>query len=45
MKPGGGTGANAIKAVNAQFTMSTAMRDALSPSGVEFRLQEDISND
>lgn len=39
------TGANAIKAVNVQFTKSTAMRDALSPSGVEFALQEDISND
>lgn len=39
------TGANAIKAVNVQFTKSTAMRDALSPSGVEFGLQEDISND
>lgn len=39
------TGANAIKAVNVQFTKSTAMRDALSPSGVEFGLQENISND
>lgn len=39
------TGANAIKAVNVQFTKSTAMRDALSPSGVEFALQENISND
>lgn len=39
------TGANAIKAVNVQFTKSTAMRDALSPSTVEFALQEDISND
>lgn len=39
------TGANAIKAINVQFTKSTAMRDALSPSGVEFGLQEDISND
>lgn len=39
------TGANAIKAVNVQFTKSTAMRDALSSSGVEFGLQEDISND
>lgn len=39
------TGANAIKAVNVQFTKSVAMRDALSPSGVEFALQEDISND
>lgn len=39
------TGANAIKAVNVQFTKSTAMRDALSPSDVEFGLQEDISND
>ena len=39
------TGANAIKAINVQFTKSTAMRDALSPSGVEFALQEDISND
>lgn len=39
------TGANTIKAVNVQFTKSTAMRDALSPSGVEFGLQEDISND
>ena len=39
------TGANAIKAVNVQFTKSTAMRDTLSPSAVEFALQEDISND
>lgn len=39
------TGANAIKAVNVQFTKSTAMRDALSPSAVEFGLQENISND
>ena len=39
------TGANAIKAVNVQFTKSTAMREALSPSAVEFGLQEDISND
>lgn len=39
------TGANAIKAVNVQFTKSVAMRDALSPSGVEFGLQEDITND
>ena len=39
------TGVNAIKAINVQFTKSTAMRDALSPSGVEFALQEDISND
>lgn len=39
------TGANAIKAINVQFTKSTAMRDALSPSGVEFGLQENISND
>lgn len=39
------TGANAIKAINVQFTKSTAIRDALSPSGVEFGLQEDISND
>lgn len=38
-------GANAIKAINVQFTKSTAMRDALSPSGVEFGLQENISND
>ena len=34
-----------IKAVNVQFTKSVAMRDALSPSGVEFGLQEDITND
>lgn len=39
------TGTNAIKAVNVQFTKSTAMRDALSLSAVEFGLQEDISND
>lgn len=39
------TGANAIKAINVQFTKSVAMRDALSPSGVEFGLQENISND
>lgn len=39
------TGANAIKAVNVQFTKSTAMRDALSLSTVEFGLQENISND
>lgn len=38
-------GANAIKAINVQFTKSTAMRDSLSPSGVEFGLQENISND
>lgn len=38
-------GANAIKSVNVQFTKSTAMRDALSPSNVEFGLQENISND
>ena len=39
------TGANAIKALNVQFTRNTAMRDALSSSVVEFGLQEDISND
>lgn len=38
-------GANAIKAVNVQFTKSTGMRDALSPSNLEFGLQENISND
>lgn len=38
-------GANAIKAVNVQYTKSTAMRDALSTSAVEFGLQEDITND
>lgn len=38
-------GANAIKAVNVQFTKSTGMRDALSPSNLELGLQENISND
>ena len=39
------TGANAIKAVNVQFTKSTAMKEALSPSNAEFALQADIAND
>ena len=38
-------GADAIKAVNVQFTKSTAMRDALSPDALEFSLQTDIAND
>ncbi len=38
-------GANAIKTVNVQFTKSVAMKEALSPSNVEFGLQADIAND
>ena len=38
-------GANAIKAVNVQFTKSTVMKEALSPSNAEFALQADITND
>lgn len=38
-------GANAITAVNVQFTKSVAMKEALSPSNVEFGLQADIAND
>lgn len=37
--------ANTIKAVNVQFTKSTAMKEALSPSNAEFALQADITND
>jgi len=37
-------GADLIKQVNVQFTKSTAMRDALSVSQVEFGAQEDIVN-
>jgi len=37
-------GADLIKQVNVQFTKSTAMRDALSVSQVEFGAQEDIKN-
>ncbi len=38
-------GANAIRTVNVQFTKSVAMKEALSPSNVEFGLQADIAND
>lgn len=38
-------GANAIKAVNVQFTKSVAMKEALYPSNVEFGLQADVTND
>ncbi len=38
-------GANAIKVVNVQFTKSVAMKEALSPSNVEFGLQANIAND
>lgn len=38
-------GANAIKAVDIQYTKSTAMRDVLSVSNAEFGLQADIAND
>lgn len=38
-------GANAITAVNVQFTKSVAMKEALSASNVEFGLQADVTND
>ena len=38
-------GADAIRTVNVQFTKSVAMKEALSPSNVEFGLQADITND